>query len=130
MADLPPGVYENLITHGVEAGLAEMESELVSRRALDTEDAHDVLGRHLGQLARRALQSLRGNDGEAVTRQVELANRIAEAIIAAALIQLFPFGSMPDIAVTRRWQPSDWTIPEQSVKASSGFRKSRLICFL
>jgi superfamily II DNA or RNA helicase/HKD family nuclease len=40
-----------------------------------------VLARHLEALARRALRSVEGNDDQALRRQVELANAIAQAIL-------------------------------------------------
>jgi superfamily II DNA or RNA helicase/HKD family nuclease len=86
--ELPPGVYEELITTGVEAQLVPVDSELVLREQLDPADADVALARHIGQLTQRALRSLpttaRGDDRDLVTRQVELTNRIALAIVDAA----------------------------------------------
>ncbi len=87
MRELPPGVYEELITTGVEARLAPVDSELVLRDQLDPADADVALARHIGRLTQRALRSLpttaRGDDRDLVTRQVELTNRIALAIVDA-----------------------------------------------
>jgi hypothetical protein len=84
MADLPRGVYEQLVTERLEATLRSMDPALVDRGPIDPGDAHEVLARHLGQLARRALRSTGGDGATALVRQVELANRIAEAITALA----------------------------------------------
>jgi superfamily II DNA or RNA helicase len=86
--ELPPGVYEELITTGIEARLVPVDSELVLREQLDPADADVALARHIGRLTQRALRSLpttaRGDDRDLVTRQVELTNRIALAIVDAA----------------------------------------------
>ena len=80
MTELAPGVYEHLVTRGIEGGLARLEPDLVQRAPLDPADAHDVLARHLAALTRRALRSVRGQDVERLAAQIALANRIADAI--------------------------------------------------
>jgi len=88
MADLEPGVYERLITLGLEDRLRELTAELVDRDRLDPADADVVLARHLGLLARRALRSLPerspGDGGDLIDRQVAMANLIAATIFQAA----------------------------------------------
>jgi superfamily II DNA or RNA helicase len=80
VADPPSGLYEQLVTAEWDRRLSALEPELVDREGLDPADAHEMLARHLGVLTRRALRSLSGDGAEGVARQVELANRIAEAI--------------------------------------------------
>lgn len=84
MADLPPGIYEQLISIGLGRDLESIDSELIHRGPLDPVDAHEILSRHLARLARRALQAVGGDDSTALIRQIEMTNRIAEAIRAVA----------------------------------------------
>lgn len=58
-----------------------LEGKAASREPLDPADAHDVLARHVANLARRALRSIAGEDRAGVQAQVDLANRIARAIV-------------------------------------------------
>jgi HKD family nuclease len=84
MAELPHGLYDQLVTAGLDRQLGMLDPRSVEREKLDAGDAHEVLARHLGVLASRALLSVSGEGAEAVARQVELANLIAEAIAAVA----------------------------------------------
>ncbi len=88
MGELVPGVYERLVTAGLEAQLRDVAADLVERARLDPGDADVELARHLGLLARRALRSLPAQSGaeggDLVDRQVALANRMAAAILSAA----------------------------------------------
>ncbi len=84
MGELARGLYEQLVTAGLEDRLRAIDPSLVSRRPLDPADAHEVIARHVGLLARRALRSIAGDDAGSVARQVELANQIIEAIHAAS----------------------------------------------
>ncbi|MFG3685432.1 DUF3427 domain-containing protein [Micromonospora sp. NPDC047740] len=82
MTDLERGIYEHLITQELAQRLQQIDTALVRHNELDPADAHDVLARHIATLARRALLAVRGGDDK-LTRQVELANRIAESIAQA-----------------------------------------------
>ena len=84
MTVLPPGIYEQLVTNELQRRLLLLDPTIVDRDALDAGDAHEVLARHLGDLARRALRSVARDDDAALARQVDLANRIAAAIIDSA----------------------------------------------
>src|SRR5690349_13507411 len=84
MSDLPEGLYEQLVTEGLSHQLRSIESASISREALDPADAHEVLARHVGDLARRALRLTGGDEQTDVVAQVQLANRIARAIVALA----------------------------------------------
>ncbi len=84
MVDLTPGIYEQLVTNELQLRLAEIDAALVDRGPLDPADASEILVRHLTTLARRVLRSVPGGDAAALARQVALANRIAETIIALA----------------------------------------------
>jgi superfamily II DNA or RNA helicase/HKD family nuclease len=83
VADLPLGVYEHVVTVGLEERLARVDADLVQRARLDPADAHEVLARHITSLVRRALQAVPGQDADRVARQVELTNQIAAAIAMA-----------------------------------------------
>lgn len=88
MGEPTRGIYERLITAGLEADLATLASELVDRGQLDPTDADEVLARHVVVTMRRALRSLPINDSsdkrDLLTRQVEVTNRILATIQDAA----------------------------------------------
>jgi len=81
---LPGGLYEQLITSGLDDRLGDVDPELVDRGPLDPTDAYEVLTAHLARLARRALAAVPGDDTATVAKQVEIANEIAAAILAVA----------------------------------------------
>ncbi|WP_029433141.1 DUF3427 domain-containing protein [Blastococcus sp. URHD0036] len=80
MGDVPAGLYEDLVTERLHADLGDLPAELAQYGELDPSDAHEALTRHVAQSAGRALRLAGGSDGQAVGRQVELANRILAAI--------------------------------------------------
>ncbi|MEX2553033.1 MAG: DUF3427 domain-containing protein [Actinomycetota bacterium] len=75
-----PGVYEQLVTEELARLLGEFDANLVLREGLDIADAHEVLARHLGLLAKQALRSVPSGSPESLLEQVRLANLIASAI--------------------------------------------------
>ena len=77
MEGLPGGLYERLITSGLDDQLGDVDPELVDRGPLDPADAFEVLTAHLARLARRALAAVPGDDAATVAKQVEIANEIA-----------------------------------------------------
>ncbi|MCO1598038.1 DUF3427 domain-containing protein [Micromonospora sp. RHAY321] len=79
MTDLERGVYEHLITRELADRLQEVDAALIQRIRLDPADAHHTLARHIATLAARALQALPNGDDK-LHHQVEMANRISEAI--------------------------------------------------
>jgi HKD family nuclease len=81
MGELAPGIYQHLLTHGLENRLSGADSDLIQVENLESATAPDVLARHLAALARRALRSVSTDD---VGVQIELANRIADAIATTA----------------------------------------------
>jgi superfamily II DNA or RNA helicase/HKD family nuclease len=80
MGDVPTGLYEHLITERLSADLTATPTDLVQLGPLDPADAHEPLTRHIAELAGRALRAAGGGDASAISRQVELTNRIIEAI--------------------------------------------------
>jgi HKD family nuclease len=82
--NLRAGIYEELVTEAIDRRLRMLDQGLVDRGSLDPADAYEVLTRHLSRLSRRALLSVSGSDSERLLRQVDLANRIAEAIAVVA----------------------------------------------
>jgi hypothetical protein len=64
MPDLPPGLYEELVTDGLDRRLRLVDPALVERGPLDPGDAHEVLARHLGELAQRASRAVSGESQE------------------------------------------------------------------
>ncbi|MFC6880297.1 MULTISPECIES: DUF3427 domain-containing protein [Actinomadura] len=93
MTELAPGVFETVVTNEMQRRLRAVEGDLVHRGSLESLDAEEMLVRHVARLVRRALR-VAGEDGdkdEIVQRQVEAANTISEAIIAAV-----PGSALPD----------------------------------
>lgn len=79
MADLTPGVYEQLVTKQLQLRLAAIDDALVDRGELDPADAHQILASHLGDLARRAPRSVPGDDADLVAETQDLLRAIAAA---------------------------------------------------
>ncbi|MGC4805111.1 DUF3427 domain-containing protein [Micromonospora sp. DT233] len=79
MTDLERGIHEHLITRQLAGYLRHLDPALIQHRPLDPADSHDYLTRHLATLISRALQAV-PNDDDKLHRQVDLANRIAQAI--------------------------------------------------
>jgi superfamily II DNA or RNA helicase len=94
METVPAGIYENLLTCGLETILSTTDAELVRLGDLDPAEAHEVLARHIGQLAHRALRQAGGDSSATVTRQVQLANEMIKAITA-----LSPEAAAPEDAI-------------------------------
>lgn len=82
MAELERGVYEHLITQGLDERLRLVDDDLVARGRLDPADADELLARPIAALARRALRAVPGSDGQRLAAQVAVANRIADSIAA------------------------------------------------
>ncbi|SNS79227.1 Superfamily II DNA or RNA helicase [Geodermatophilus pulveris] len=100
MGDVPTGLYEHLVTDRLSKGLAATPADLVQFGGLDPADAHETLTRHVADLAGRALRAAGGGDAAAVSRQVELANRIVAAITAVAPDSVEHDAAVPDPART------------------------------
>ncbi|MEU8020951.1 DUF3427 domain-containing protein [Micromonospora haikouensis] len=79
MADLRLGLYEHLLTRRIANQLHHLDPARVQHHPLDPADAHQPLTRHLAALISRALQAVPNGDDK-LRRQVDLANRIAQAI--------------------------------------------------
>ncbi|MPQ96471.1 DUF3427 domain-containing protein [Modestobacter sp. I12A-02628] len=87
MSDVEPGIYEHLMTRGLARRLEAVDGELVDRGELDAADSHVALTRHLSGLVARALRSV---SGQGIRAQVELTNRIADAVRQASGPELIP----------------------------------------
>ncbi|XTZ18475.1 DUF3427 domain-containing protein [Micromonospora echinospora] len=79
MTEAAPGTYEHLITQRLAERLHHLDPALVQHGRLDPADSHEFLTRHLATLISRALQAVPGGD-DRLARQVELANRLADAV--------------------------------------------------
>jgi superfamily II DNA or RNA helicase len=84
MGDVTAGLYEHLVTGRLNSDLSLLPPDLTQLGELDPADAHEMLARHIAQLANRALRAAGGSDAAAVNRQVVLTNRIVQAIGALA----------------------------------------------
>ncbi|MGE0592349.1 MAG: DUF3427 domain-containing protein [Vicinamibacterales bacterium] len=78
--DLPVGLYERLLTTGLNARLRRVDPARtrVSKGPLDPAEAHAVLARHIEDVVARALEGLPHADRFA--RQAQLANQIIELL--------------------------------------------------
>ena len=56
----PPGLYQQLLTEGLEQQLSLLARELYDNDGLDPQEAPRLLARHLAGLARIALEHLSG----------------------------------------------------------------------
>jgi HKD family nuclease len=70
----PPGLYQQLLTEGLEQQLRDLQDTLVATDGLDPQEAPRLLARHLAGLARIALEHLSG--GATPERQLELVNQV------------------------------------------------------
>src|SRR3954451_23076414 len=82
MGDVPPGLYEDLLTTALNNRLVDTDSERVQLNPLDPAVAHEALARHITKLTTHALRLAGGDGASGVRRQVELANDIIKAITA------------------------------------------------
>src|ERR1044071_1708066 len=72
-----PGLYEQLITEGLDAALAALPPDLrVHIGALDAGDSHDVLARHIYDVVRRSLKHLDGEGSDKLAEQLTLCNEL------------------------------------------------------
>ena len=79
MPDLPSGLYDQLVTRGLERQLggAGLACELVP---LSPDTAPEALAHHLFRLATAVLASLSGKDAEKMAKQIELTNRLLDVL--------------------------------------------------
>ena len=80
--DLPPGLYERLITTSLRDRLAQVDSSRtrVETRALDPTDAHATLARHIEGVVSRALRGL--PDRDRLDRPSEITNQVMALLIS------------------------------------------------
>jgi hypothetical protein len=74
---LPPGLYERLVTDHLDEILRTLDATrlYVDRGALDPENAHRVLARHVAATLDALLAALPGEPQERLTRQIETRKR-------------------------------------------------------
>lgn len=107
MAELLPGLYEQLVTAGLDHQLGGLDARDVAQRSeLDKEEAADRIALHLGQLVRRAIagmdQNTRAKAGLALAQQVmELLKESSRAVDADDLLS--PAGDV--LRAVSRLQP-------------------------
>lgn len=70
----PPGLYQQLLTEGLEQHLSLLASDLYNKDGLDPQEAPRLLARHLAGLARIALEHLSG--GATPEHQLALVNQL------------------------------------------------------
>lgn len=79
MAELGPGIYEQLVTVGLRAQLDELAERLpVQERALDSADASDRIAWHVSRQVERALLDV--NDEDRVRVGVEVARALLDRL--------------------------------------------------
>jgi superfamily II DNA or RNA helicase len=72
------------MTRALDRALGRIDRDLVGSENLDPADSHDVLARHIATIATRALKAVPGQGAARLEAQLSLANRIVDAIAAAA----------------------------------------------
>ncbi|MEV5828753.1 DUF3427 domain-containing protein [Spirillospora sp. NPDC052242] len=77
--ELPPGVYENLVTAALHRRLQGVDDDLVQRVELEKADTTELLVQHVTSLTRRALKIAAGSSGS-VAAQVAVADEISKTI--------------------------------------------------
>lgn len=70
----PPGLYQQLLTEGLEQQLRQLQETLVETDGLDPQESPRLLARHLADLARIALEHL--SSGSPPERQLALVNQL------------------------------------------------------
>ena len=78
--NLSPGAYDQLITQEISTRLQGLPAERVLREVLETDDAPQVLARHLQFLIRRAIASI--SNSEDPLARIRMSNQIVTAIAA------------------------------------------------
>ncbi len=79
-AELPIGLYEQVITEGLDALLKTADNLNSLRSDLDPEEAHLLLSQHVNMLVRVALQAY--PHAERLQRQIDLSNRILALLMS------------------------------------------------
>lgn len=80
MPDVVPGLYESLITRGIERELAGLDAEVVQRAALKVDETDQVLAAHIAALVQRTLAAVGGGEKDRLGRKVALANKVIELL--------------------------------------------------
>jgi len=78
--NLSPGAYDQLITQEISTRLEGLPAERVLREVLESDDAPQVLARHLQFLIRRAIASI--SNSEDPLAKIRMSNQIVTAIAA------------------------------------------------
>ena len=79
---LPPGLYQQLLTEGLEQQLRQLQETLFATDGLDPQEAPRLLARHLAGLARIALEHLSG--GATPEHQLALVNQLVALLQSQA----------------------------------------------
>ena len=74
----PPGLYQQLLTEGLQQQLRQLQETLVATEGLEPQEAPRLLARHLASLARIALEHLSG--GATPEHQLELVNQLVASL--------------------------------------------------
>ena len=100
MADLEPGLYETLVTEGLQLRIAELD-ELAQVRRLRSDEAPDRIALHLSRQIEQALAEV--GDADRVRIGVEVARALIERL--TELVPSTGTASLPRHASDRR-QPA------------------------
>lgn len=75
---LPPGAYDQLVTQELAARIKDLPAERVLREALESDEAPEVLARHLKFLVRRVIAAVVDHDDP--LERIRMSNRIVRAL--------------------------------------------------
>ncbi|MCA9488337.1 MAG: DUF3427 domain-containing protein [Myxococcales bacterium] len=79
MPDLPSGLYDELVTLALRRRLEDPALQ-ADTAPLSPDTASEALARHVFRFAAAVLSSVKGKEPERITRQVELTNRLLDAL--------------------------------------------------
>ena len=83
MSDLPPGLYDRLITDELKARLQQFDPARtrITLQELDSAEAHSVFAKHVGEAVSRALRELPAH--ERIAKQREITNELLNLLVSA-----------------------------------------------
>ena len=79
MPDLPPGLYDELVTLALQRRLDDPDLQ-VERAPLSADTSSEALARHIFRFASAVLSSVKGREPEKIARQIALTNQLLDGL--------------------------------------------------